>query len=66
LTKKKNKKTHETSGVKDHPTISVCLIVKNEEKQLDNCLATCENISHELIVANIDLPDCTGEIATEY
>ena len=60
MKKKKNDKTHETLGERDHPTISVCLIDKNERKHVNNCLAICENISHELIVANIGLPDCSG------
>jgi len=63
---KKNKKTTATSVKKDHPTISVCLIVKNEEKYIDNCLASVKKIADELIVVDTGSTDRTVEIARKY
>ncbi len=66
MKKKKNKKTASTVAKKDQPTISVCLIVKNEEKYLDNCLASVKKIADELIIVDTGSTDRTMEIARKY
>ena len=62
---KKNKNTT-TRAKKDQRTISVCLIVKNEEKYIDNCLASVKKIADELIVVDTGSTDRTVEIAQNY
>ncbi len=62
---KKNKNTA-TRAKKDQPTISVCLIVKNEEKYLDNCLSSVKHIADELIIVDTGSTDRTVEIAQKY
>lgn len=47
-------------------TISVCLIVKNEEEFLDNCLASIKGIADEIIVVDTGSEDATVEIAQRY
>jgi glycosyltransferase involved in cell wall biosynthesis/Tfp pilus assembly protein PilF len=45
--------------------ISVCLIVKNEEKFLARCLASIRNLAHQIIVLDTGSTDRTIEIANE-
>lgn len=47
----------------DRQTISVCLIVKNEEKNLLRCLKSIENIADEIIVVDTGSTDNTIELA---
>ena len=47
-------------------TISVCMIVKNEEKILARCLDSLTGIADELIVADTGSTDGTKEIAARY
>ena len=51
-----------TKGV----SVSVCLIVKDEEEFLDNCLASIEGIADEIIVVDTGSEDKTVEIAQKY
>lgn len=50
--------------------LSICMIVKNEEKTLDACLASLANlrnrVSSELIIADTGSTDSTKEIAFKY
>ena len=47
------------------PRLSVCMIVKNEERFLGQCLASVEDIADELIVIDTESTDRTVEIARE-
>lgn len=47
-------------------TISVCMIVKNEEKVLARCLDSLRPIADEIIIADTGSTDTTKEIAARY
>lgn len=47
-------------------TISVCMIVKNEEKQLADCLDSLVPIADEIIIVDTGSTDATKEIAARY
>lgn len=47
-------------------TISVCMIVKNEEAQLRQCLESLYYIADEIIIADTGSTDRTKEIAAEF
>lgn len=47
-------------------TISVCMIVKNEEKVLERCLLSLKGIWDELIIVDTGSSDATKEIARKY
>ena len=47
-------------------TISVCMIVKNEEKVLARCLDSLEGLWEELIIVDTGSTDATKEIAARY
>ncbi len=47
------------------PSISLCMIVKNEERRLAECLASAKLIAQELIVVDTGSEDRSGEIAIE-
>jgi len=47
-------------------TISICLIVKNEEQYLDNCLKSIKDIASEIIIVDTGSTDRTVEIAKKY
>jgi len=47
-------------------TISLCMIVKNEEAQLENCLSSVKNIVDEIIVTDTGSSDSTKEIAHRF
>ena len=47
-------------------TISVCMIVKNEEKHLARCLSSLQGIWDELIIVDTGSTDKTKNIAAEY
>lgn len=48
------------------PFLSVCMIVKNEEKVLRRCLESICGIADEIIIADTGSTDKTKEIALEY
>ena len=48
------------------PRLSVCMIVKNEERFLGQCLASVKDIADELIVIDTGFTDRTVEIAREH
>jgi ADP-heptose:LPS heptosyltransferase/glycosyltransferase involved in cell wall biosynthesis len=48
------------------PRLSVCMIVKNEERFLGQCLASLKDIADELIVIDTGSTDRTVEIAREH
>ncbi len=47
-------------------TISLCMIVKNEEKVLRRCLDSLADIADEIVIADTGSSDSTKEIALEY
>lgn len=47
-------------------TISVCMIVKNEEKNLAACLECLKKIADEIIIVDTGSADGTKEIAMQY
>ena len=47
-------------------TVSVCMIVKNEEKLLRRCLDSLAGIYDELVIVDTGSTDRTKEIAWEY
>ena len=47
-------------------TISVCMIVKNEEKVLAGCLDSLKGLWEELIIVDTGSTDATKEIAKKY
>ncbi len=47
-------------------TVSVCMIVKNEEKILRRCLDSLKGLYEELIIVDTGSSDSTKEIAAEY
>lgn len=44
-------------------TISLCMIVKNEEDVLERCLRSAEGVADEIIIADTGSTDQTKEIA---
>lgn len=47
----------------ERATLSVCLIVKNEEKNLEQCLASVEGLADEIIVVDTGSEDNTVSLA---
>lgn len=47
-------------------TISICMIVKNEEKVLARCLDSLKGLGEELIIVDTGSTDATKEIAKKY
>ena len=46
--------------------LSVCLIVKNEERFLGQCLASVKGLAHQIVVVDTGSTDRTVEIAREH
>ncbi|MBI4776560.1 MAG: tetratricopeptide repeat protein [Deltaproteobacteria bacterium] len=53
-------------GVKRYPTISLCMMVKNEETHLEECLASVVGAVDEIVVVDTGSEDRTVEIAQSY
>src|SRR3989338_7693689 len=48
------------------PTISLCMITKNEEKYLEQCLDSVKDIVDEIIIVDTGSKDKTKEIAKKF
>ena len=48
------------------PRLSVCMITKNEEKFLDQCLNSIKNVADEIIIIDTGSNDKTVQIAREH
>ncbi|MBU5212194.1 glycosyltransferase family 2 protein [Heyndrickxia oleronia] len=49
-----------------NPNISLCMIVKNEEKVIERCLSSVVNLVDEIIIVDTGSTDRTKEIASMY
>lgn len=47
-------------------TVSLCMIVKNEEQTLDRCLASVRDFVDEIVIVDTGSTDKTKEIASRY
>ena len=57
--------TRETGGG-EQPTISLCMIVKDEEENLVRCLKSAESAVDEMIIVDTGSSDRSIEIAESY
>lgn len=64
--KKRNKPNIMAAAQTTKPKISVCLIAKNEEKYIDQCLSSIKPIADEIIFVDTGSTDRTVEIAGKY
>lgn len=48
------------------PTLSVCMIVKNEERFLAQCLESVQDVADEIIIVDTGSTDATVDIARRY
>lgn len=48
------------------PVLSLCMIVKNEEKYLKDCLESVKSVADEIVIVDTGSTDRTIEIAGEY
>ncbi len=53
-------------SLKNHASVSACMIVKNEEELLPNCLESMRSWIDEIIIVDTGSTDRTVEIAKEY
>ena len=66
MKKKKNKPAVTAAKPCGKPLISVCMIAKNEEKYIDQCLSSVRPIADEIIFVDTGSTDKTVEIAGKY
>jgi tetratricopeptide (TPR) repeat protein len=54
------------ASVQKQPSVSLCMIAKNEEKYLANCLASARAVVDEIIVVDTGSTDQTKDIASVF
>lgn len=59
-------KTDIIAQKKKMATVSLCMIVRNEEEVLDRCLSSVQNLVDEIIIVDTGSTDRTKEIAQRY
>lgn len=64
--KNTNKPKFSAASQSENPLISVCMIAKNEEKYIDQCLSSVKPIADEIIFVDTGSTDKTVEIARKY
>ena len=64
--KKRNHKNMQIARTRTSPTISACMIVKNEEACLSRCLDSVKDFVDEIIIVDTGSTDKTVEIARRY
>jgi len=64
--KRKAQSIKSGEGKKTPPTISACMMVKNEEELLPQCLESIKDVVDEIIIVDTGSKDGTVEIAKSY
>ncbi|MGR3311300.1 MAG: glycosyltransferase [Candidatus Brocadiales bacterium] len=66
--RKRKKNTHKKmiSLVHEQPSVSLCMIVKNEEKTLSRCLESVKFLVDEMVIVDTGSTDKTVEVAKGY
>ncbi len=62
----KSGETMPASTRTDQPSLSVCMIVKNESELLPRCLTSLRDIADEIVLVDTGSTDGTGDIAREF
>ena len=57
---------NQNKKVKKIPAVSLCMIVKNEERYLEDCLKSIKKVVDEIIIIDTGSKDRTVEIARKY
>ena len=65
-TKEINLKSETGTCSMQNPTISLCMIVKNEEENLPRCLDSAREVVDEIVIVDTGSTDRTVEIAESY
>lgn len=65
-TKGKNNTATTQTDKYERPLLSLCMIVKNEEKVLQKCLESVRGVVDEIVIVDTGSSDRTMEIASEY
>jgi len=60
------KNFYQTEWPENHPSLSVVMIVKNEEKDLPRCLESIKDIATEIVILDTGSTDNTVEIAKSF
>jgi glycosyltransferase involved in cell wall biosynthesis len=64
--KTRSRKTDPMAGSRRLPTISACMMVRDEEELLPQCLESIQDVADEIIVVDTGSTDKTVEIAESY
>ena len=61
-----NEPTPQPNVLPENPKLTVCMIVRDEEKALPRCLKSVQSVADEIIVVDTGSVDDTVSIAREY
>jgi tetratricopeptide (TPR) repeat protein len=64
--KQKSIKSRQVAGIGKFPTISACMMVKDEEELLPRCLDTIKSLVDEIVIVDTGSTDRTVEIAKSH